>query len=78
MDVFLFILQFFFLGKSGGIVRIINRKNAERALLKGFTGRVTDLSFAHHDHLIIAAVDEIGNFYVYEVEDLEDGKILYP
>jgi hypothetical protein len=37
-------------GKSGGVVRIINRRTAERALLKDFIGRVIDIAFAHIGH----------------------------
>ncbi|XP_013379353.1 enhancer of mRNA-decapping protein 4 isoform X2 [Lingula anatina] len=63
-------------GKSGGCVRVINRKTAERALLKGFTGRVMDVAFAHHTLVIIAAVDEMGNLFVHQADDTDDGKIL--
>ena len=59
-------------------MRIINRKTAERALLKGFSGRIIDISFAHLSQVILAAVDEVGNMFVYEVEDTTDGKIKYP
>jgi hypothetical protein len=43
-------------GKSGGVVRIINRRTAERALLKDFIGRVIDIAFAHTDDILIGAV----------------------
>jgi hypothetical protein len=64
------------IGKSGGIVRVINRKTAERALLKGFVGQVIDLAFAQHSSVILGAVDEIGNMFIYEIID-GDGKIEY-
>ncbi|XP_064611108.1 enhancer of mRNA-decapping protein 4-like [Liolophura sinensis] len=63
-------------GKSGGIVRIINSRSAERALLKDFTGRVIDIAFAHTDEVMLAAVDEIGNLFVYEIEENEDRKLI--
>ena len=65
-------------GKSGGIVRIINRKTAERALLKGFSGKVTDVSFAHVGPVVLGVVDEVGNMFIYEIVEAEDGKIEYP
>jgi hypothetical protein len=40
--------------KSGGVVRIINRRTAERALLKDFIGRVIDIAFAHTDDILIS------------------------
>lgn len=65
-------------GKSGGVVRIINRKTAERALLKDFAGRVIDIAFAHTDDILIGAVDEIGNLMVYHVKETDDRKLMYP
>ena len=66
---------FIFLGKSGGVVRVINRRTAERALLKGFSGRVIDISFAHTTSVVIGAVDEIGNMFIHEVMENQDNKI---
>ena len=66
------------LGKSGGVVRVTNRKTAERTLLKDFVGRVIDLAFAHTDDVILAVVDEIGNLCVYEIKETDDRKIEYP
>ena len=66
------------LGQSGGIVRVINRKTAERALLKGFTGKVKDISFAHIPGVVLGAVDEVGNMFIYEIYEGENGKIEYP
>ncbi|XP_062605633.1 enhancer of mRNA-decapping protein 4-like, partial [Saccostrea cucullata] len=65
-------------GKSGGVVRIINRKTAERALLKDLTGRVVDIAFAYTDDVILAAVDEIGNLLVHNVKEGDDKKLQYP
>ena len=65
-------------GKSGGVVRIINRRTAERALLKDFIGRVIDIAFAHTDDILIGAVDEIGNLMVYHVKETDDMKLMYP
>jgi enhancer of mRNA-decapping protein 4 len=67
-----------FPGKSGGIVRVINRRTAERALLRGFTGRVVDIAFAHLSPIVLGTVDEIGNMFIYEVLEGPDGKIEYP
>jgi enhancer of mRNA-decapping protein 4 len=66
-------------GKTGGVVRITNRRTAERHLLKDFVGRVIDLAFAHTDDILLAVVDEIGNLCVYELKQVtDDGKITYP
>lgn len=62
-------------GKSGGVVRIINRKTAERALLKDLTGKVVDIAFAYTDDVILAAVDEVGNLLVHSVREGDDKKI---
>ncbi|WAR11787.1 EDC4-like protein [Mya arenaria] len=62
-------------GKTGGVVRITNRKTAERHLLKDFVGRVIDLAFAHTDDVMLAVVDEIGNLCVYEIHQADDRKI---
>ncbi|KAL4234139.1 enhancer of mRNA decapping 4 [Mactra antiquata] len=62
-------------GKTGGVVRITNRKTAERHLLKDFCGRVIDLAFAHTDDVLLAVVDEIGNLCVYELVQTDDRKI---
>lgn len=67
-----------FTGKTGGVVRIANRKTAERHLLKDFCGRVIDLAFAHTDDVLLAVVDEIGNLCVYEIFQTDDRKISYP
>ena len=48
-------------GRTGGIVRVINRKTAERTLLKGFQGNILDISFARHACVLLGAVDEKGH-----------------
>ncbi|KAA8590538.1 hypothetical protein FQN60_014472 [Etheostoma spectabile] len=40
---------------------------AERSLLKGFTGAVTDLAFAHLDSSLLGCVDEAGNLMVWQI-----------
>ncbi len=57
---------------------MINRKTAERTLLKGFTGRVIDISYAHLSSIVLGCVDEIGNMFIYEILERSDGKIEYP
>ena len=59
-------------------MRIINRKTAQRTLLKGFTGRVQDISFAHLSALVLGCVDEAGDMFINEVHDGADGNITYP
>ena len=65
-----------FSGKSGGVVRVINRKTAERALLKGFVGQLQDVAFAHLSAIVLGAVDEAGNMFIHEVMEGSDGKIV--
>lgn len=57
-------------------MRVINRKTAERVLLKGFVGQVVDLAFAHLSNVILGAVDELGTMFIYEILE-KDGKIWY-
>ena len=60
------------------MVRVTNRKTAERHLLKDFVGRVIDLAFAHSDDVLLSVVDEIGNLLIYELKPTAYGKISYP
>ena len=64
-------------GKSGGVVRVINRHTAERALLKGYAGSVIDLSFAHSDTIMLGSVDEAGNMYIHELREQSSSKLEY-
>ncbi|ESO09510.1 hypothetical protein HELRODRAFT_73627, partial [Helobdella robusta] len=52
--------------KTGGNVRVTNRKTSQRALLKNFSGAVVDISFVTSDRVILGIVDAIGNLFVYE------------
>ena len=65
-------------GKTGGNVRVLNRRTAERTLLKDFNGKVTDISFAHVNAVILGAVDEIGCMFIYEIVETAATKITYP
>lgn len=62
---------------SVGMVRVLSIGTAERTLLKGFTGGVADLGFAHLNSNQLACVDEAGNLFVWQLND-ENGKIQYP
>ncbi|XP_033125273.1 enhancer of mRNA-decapping protein 4-like isoform X2 [Anneissia japonica] len=57
---------------SGYGVRILNRKTSTRALIKGFTGVVSDLAFAHTSSNVLACIDKLGNLTVYELQDVND------
>ncbi|XP_032892138.1 enhancer of mRNA-decapping protein 4 isoform X2 [Amblyraja radiata] len=59
---------------SVGMVRVLSIGTAERTLLKGFTGGVADLGFAHLNSNQLACVDEAGNLFVWQLND-ENGKI---
>lgn len=59
-------------------VRVYNRKTAERALLKGFNGRVVDISFAFASSIVLGIVDEVGGIFIYDITETAEGKIWYP
>ncbi|KAM3869911.1 enhancer of mRNA-decapping protein 4 [Diretmus argenteus] len=49
------------------MIRVLSVEFAERSLLKGFTGAVTDLAFAHLDSSLLGCVDEAGNLVVWQL-----------
>lgn len=59
------------------MIRVLSVSFAERTLLKGFTGAVTDLAFAHLDSSLLGCVDEAGNLMVWQLT-CTGSKILYP
>ncbi|XP_028906731.1 enhancer of mRNA-decapping protein 4 [Ornithorhynchus anatinus] len=63
-------------GASNGsaMVRVISVTTAERTLLKGFTGSVADLAFAHLNSPYLACLDEAGSLFVWHLS-MENGKI---
>ncbi|XP_010016036.1 PREDICTED: enhancer of mRNA-decapping protein 4, partial [Nestor notabilis] len=56
-------------GASNGsaMVRVLSISAAERTLLKGFTGGVADLAFAHLNSNQLACLDEAGNLFVWRL-----------
>uniref|UniRef100_A0A8C8VFN4 Enhancer of mRNA-decapping protein 4 n=1 Tax=Pelusios castaneus TaxID=367368 RepID=A0A8C8VFN4_9SAUR len=63
-------------GASNGsaMVRVLSISTAERTLLKGFTGGVADLAFAHLNSNQLACLDEAGNLFVWHLA-MDSGKI---
>ncbi|XP_063053515.1 enhancer of mRNA-decapping protein 4 isoform X3 [Engraulis encrasicolus] len=49
------------------MIRVLSLDSAERTLLKGFTGAVTDLAFAHLDSTMLGCVDEAGNLVIWQL-----------
>uniref|UniRef100_A0A3Q4BVN6 Enhancer of mRNA-decapping protein 4 n=1 Tax=Mola mola TaxID=94237 RepID=A0A3Q4BVN6_MOLML len=49
------------------MIRVLSVVFAERSLLKGFTGGITDLAFAHLDSSLLGCVDEAGNLMVWQL-----------
>ncbi|XP_035520710.1 enhancer of mRNA-decapping protein 4 [Morone saxatilis] len=49
------------------MIRVLSVGFGERSLLKGFTGAVTDLAFAHLDSSMLGCVDEAGNLMVWQL-----------
>lgn len=62
---------------GSAMVRVISVSTSERTLLKGFTGSVADLTFAHLNSSQLACLDEAGNLFVWRLA-LVNGKIQYP
>lgn len=73
------LLQSFFPAANNGsaMVRVISVSTSERTLLKGFTGSVADLAFAHVNSPQLACLDEAGNLFVWRLT-LVNCKIQYP
>ncbi|KAM5263118.1 enhancer of mRNA-decapping protein 4 isoform 1-T1 [Ctenodactylus gundi] len=59
---------------GSAMVRVISVSTSERTLLKGFTGSVADLAFAHLNSPQLACLDEAGNLFVWRLA-LINGKI---
>lgn len=64
-------------GRNGYVIRIIKQSNSNRGLLKGFTGAITDVAFAHAESSYLAAVDQGGNLFVWKLEE-KQMEIKYP
>ncbi|XP_063618137.1 enhancer of mRNA-decapping protein 4 [Cydia splendana] len=64
-------------GTWTGMVRVVYNPemgNDRRALIKGMKGEVQDLAFAHiMNQVVLACIDEHGNFYVHEIELTDSG-----
>ncbi|KAH8319040.1 hypothetical protein KR067_005765 [Drosophila pandora] len=58
-----------------GMVRVCNISTSMRALIKGMSGEVLDLQFAHTDRERILAVIDVSSLFVYKV-DLIEGNLL--
>ncbi|KAH8334125.1 hypothetical protein KR059_006900 [Drosophila kikkawai] len=58
-----------------GMVRVCNISTSMRALIKGMSGEVLDLQFAHTDRERILAVIDVSSLFVYKV-DLIEGNLV--
>jgi hypothetical protein len=60
---------------SVGKVRVFHKRLNEKILLKSFTGRIVDLSFAYYDQeVLLGCLDETGCLQIYKIT-LENNKI---
>lgn len=59
---------------GSAMVRVLSISTAERTLLKGFTGGVADLAFAHLNSNQLACLDEAGSLFVWHLA-MDNGKI---
>lgn len=74
----IYLLCFSAVGKTNGVVRVVNRESSERSLIKGIEGMVQDIAFAHiPTEVVLACVDEYGNLLVHQIEETKD-KTMYP
>ena len=55
--------------RSGFVVRLIQLKTKDWTLLKKFTGKICDLSFAHASSNVLGVVDQAGNLHVYDLDE---------
>ncbi|XP_072936338.1 enhancer of mRNA-decapping protein 4 isoform X2 [Epargyreus clarus] len=64
-------------GTWNGMVRVVYNPEPDidrRTLIKGMKGEVQDLSFAHiQNQVVLACIDELGNFYIHEIEITDSG-----
>ena len=58
-------------------MRILDRKTVQKALIKGFTGSIEDISFAHYDSDHLACIDSAGDIFIWQISEDND-KIKYP
>ncbi|KAL4613659.1 enhancer of mRNA-decapping protein 4-like [Arapaima gigas] len=54
-------------GAGSYMIRVLCQSTSERTLLKGFTGAITDLAFAHLDSSLLACLDEAGNLFIWQL-----------
>ncbi|XP_022214740.2 enhancer of mRNA-decapping protein 4 homolog [Drosophila obscura] len=54
-----------------GMVRVCNISTSMRALIKGMSGEVLDLQFAHTDRERILAVIDMSSLFVYKIDLIE-------
>ncbi|XP_028392864.1 enhancer of mRNA-decapping protein 4-like [Dendronephthya gigantea] len=62
--------------KSGYVLRILNRKTVVKALIKGFTGSIEDVSFSHDNSDQLACIDAAGDVFVWTISE-DDNQIDY-
>lgn len=71
------VMSYIAVGRNGYVIRIINQLSTNRGLLKGFTGAITDVTFAHVSSNYLAAIDQGGNIYVWKLEE-KSMEVKYP
>ena len=59
------------------MLRILNRKTVQKALIKGFTGSIEDVSFAHYNSDQLGSIDSAGDVRIWIISEHDD-KIKYP
>jgi len=55
-------------GRMGSVLRLIRRDNSFRALLKGFVGRIMDVSFYHSRSNLLACLDQGGSLHIWDLD----------
>ena len=67
----------FLSGKTGFMLRILNRETVQKTLIKGFTGSIEDVAFAHYNSDHLACIDAAGDVFIWTISENDD-KIKYP
>ncbi|KAL8593052.1 hypothetical protein ACOMHN_017978 [Nucella lapillus] len=62
--------------KSACAIRVMHNTSSDRKLIRGFTGSVVDVAFAHSSEVIVAGVDDLGTLLVYACKLDQQGDIV--
>ncbi|XP_024388151.1 enhancer of mRNA-decapping protein 4 isoform X2 [Physcomitrium patens] len=61
--------KFICYGLRGGTIRVLNKNNAQKILLRGHTQRVSDIAFFSESVHLLASAGEDGNIFVRQIHE---------